>query len=251
MRNRIVALLLCVLILPACFLSCASDEIGEDNPNTADKNVLPEASAVILERAPSETPLYDNSSDITLHKRGDVNADGVRDIKDYALIRRVVNRTYDFCDKNEIFADVNYDGEVTKLDWILLRQSFDGTYNIKLEMVQPPESEKEEFVEAYLDRYNRRDWLTKEEVETNFCGPYGDGKYYTVYVTYNEMIVGCMEYEFDFNGRILWFPDTNAALVWDGEKIYTLQEGYDNGFFDDLDLEDLETRYSGYKQQNR
>ncbi|MBQ9847610.1 MAG: dockerin type I repeat-containing protein, partial [Clostridia bacterium] len=63
--------------------------------------------------------------------KGDVNEDGSVLVVDYMLLKRYCLDTYKLNDAQKARADVNGDGNVTVVDYMLLKRYCLGTYEIK------------------------------------------------------------------------------------------------------------------------
>lgn len=187
---------------------------------------------------------------VRIYKIGDVNGDRVHDTTDYTLIKRAAIGTYTFNDKAMSVADINDNGKVDTHDYILAKRSAMKTYNIQLPMDTFTEEDKASIIRDYLDymaieKPNKT--YTEEDVyidETAIYGPYGDYGVYVVKI-YNRQIIHAAEItRLELGERTLEFSDGNIPYVWTGYAISDLEEEYEYGFFGDIDLEDLETRYN-------
>lgn len=61
---------------------------------------------------------------------GDINEDGKIDAVDYMLLKRYVLGTYGIADEKKVVADVNKDGQINAVDYMLLKRHVLGTYKI-------------------------------------------------------------------------------------------------------------------------
>lgn len=64
-------------------------------------------------------------------QKGDVNADGVIDAKDYLYVKKAVLGTIKLSDDQEFRADINNDGKVDAKDYLGIKKSALGTYKIQ------------------------------------------------------------------------------------------------------------------------
>lgn len=61
---------------------------------------------------------------------GDINEDGKIDAVDYMLLKRYVLGTYGIADEKKAVADVNRDRQINAVDYMLLKRHVPGTYKI-------------------------------------------------------------------------------------------------------------------------
>lgn len=79
--------------------------------------------------------------------RGDVNADGGTDAKDYMMIKRFILGTYKMTDREKTVADINGDGKVCAKDYMIVRRYILGTYDFPTEQPEtslPEDSQPED-----------------------------------------------------------------------------------------------------------
>lgn len=62
---------------------------------------------------------------------GDINSDGKINALDYILLKRYVLKTTKLNAEQLLAADINLDGKVNATDYILLKRHVLGTYKIK------------------------------------------------------------------------------------------------------------------------
>ena len=61
--------------------------------------------------------------------RGDVNGNGELDTLDYMVLKRSILGTYTLSADENSRADVTLDGEITSLDYMMLKRAILGTYS--------------------------------------------------------------------------------------------------------------------------
>ena len=62
------------------------------------------------------------------YKIGDVNRNGEIDSLDYILVKRTYFKTFELDEEQRALADINGNGELDSLDYVLLKRIFFGTY---------------------------------------------------------------------------------------------------------------------------
>lgn len=62
--------------------------------------------------------------------KGDINADGEVDSKDYILAKRAILGNIELTEEEKESADVDGDGEITPKDYILIKRAIMGTYDL-------------------------------------------------------------------------------------------------------------------------
>lgn len=79
--------------------------------------------------------------------RGDVNADGGTDAKDYMMIKRFILGTYKMTEHEKTAADINGDGKVCAKDYMIVRRYILGTYDFPTEQPETslPEDSQPEY----------------------------------------------------------------------------------------------------------
>ncbi len=186
----------------------------------------------------------------TVYKLGDVDGDGIRNTVDYIIEKRVYMGTYVLEDDELAAADVDGDGTLTTADYLLLKRSVMKTYNIQLPMTPPTETQISDMVEdyiAYISPECPEYVFAADDVfifESEVFGTYGNGECYVMMVYDNYFAYMDELTEYEIGGRTLEFSSSQLPLCWDGNTFYSLKTAYENGLLDDMDLEDLETRYN-------
>ena len=98
-------------------------EVAEDIEANSDLNIkITYSSKDIIDSNIQSVPLNVNNGKVTIidYIPGDLNSDGVVDLKDVTMIRRFI--TGYSVSVNELAADVNGDGDVTMMDVVLIRR---------------------------------------------------------------------------------------------------------------------------------
>ncbi|MGN0525822.1 MAG: InlB B-repeat-containing protein [Acutalibacteraceae bacterium] len=98
-------------------------EVAEDIEANSDLNIkITYSSKDIIDSNIQSVPLNVNNGKVTIidYIPGDLNSDGVVDLKDVTMIRRYI--TGYSVSVNELAADVNGDGDVTMMDVVLIRR---------------------------------------------------------------------------------------------------------------------------------
>ncbi len=75
------------------------------------------------------------------HSLGDLNVDGKVNSIDYIILKRYVLKTYSLRDSLLYSADLNLDGEVNTVDYMVLRKMVLKTYTLDLSWTRKPYSE--------------------------------------------------------------------------------------------------------------
>ena len=70
-------------------------------------------------------------NDVVKNAKGDINGDGEISSMDYVLLKRAYFGTYKLNDLQTDSADINGDGEISSMDYILLKRAYFGTFEIK------------------------------------------------------------------------------------------------------------------------
>lgn len=76
-------------------------------------------------------------NDVVKNAKGDINGDGEISSMDYILLKRAYFGTYKLNDAQTDSADINGDGEISSMDYILLKRAYFGTFEIKEPAEEP------------------------------------------------------------------------------------------------------------------
>lgn len=126
---------------------------------------------------------------------GDVNGNGEIDSMDYVLLKRAYFGTYNFNEDVKSCADINENGEIDTMDYILLKRAYFGTYDLNKQ-----NDGIEESIEVILPTFEDYDEYVRY-LETLTLPDY--------FVSYEDLS------EFgEFNGFVRLSPDAYSHLLY-------------------------------------
>ena len=96
--------------------------------------------ALILAFGGSVVTVSSAEEPIDKNSKGDINGDGEITSMDYVLLKRAYFCTYNLNEAQTDDADINNDGGITSMDYVLLKRAYFGTFEIKAPAEDPSES---------------------------------------------------------------------------------------------------------------
>ena len=179
------------------------------------KRILTIAFALIISLTCVTSVAFAQKYEYTL---GDVNGNGEIDSMDYVLLKRAYFGTYDFNEDVKSCADINENGEIDTMDYVLLKRAYFGTYRlIKQEnnYNDPPEAIS---VRGLAQLSEMRSMLksSDEELEIYLRSVEGGGADSRADIEYFLAIIDSVPFLEVIDGEISWIslsPDSDVLYI--------------------------------------